>query len=43
MLMQWGQFLDHDLDLAVPGMAAESFGEFVDCRTYANYIYVDNV
>jgi peroxidase len=33
MLMQWGQFLDHDLDLAVPGMSAESFGEFVDCRT----------
>lgn len=37
MLMQWGQFLDHDLDLAVPGMASESFGEFVDCRTSCDY------
>ena len=33
MLMQWGQFLDHDLDHAVPGVSAESFGEHVDCRT----------
>lgn len=33
MLMQWGQFLDHDLDLAVPGMASSSFGESVNCRT----------
>ena len=36
MLMQWGQFLDHDLDLAVPGMASLSFessGDFVNCRT----------
>ena len=33
MLRQWGQFLDHDLDHAVPGVSAESFGEHVDCRT----------
>lgn len=33
MLMQWGQFVDHDLDFAVPGMSGESFGEFIDCST----------
>lgn len=32
MLMQWGQFLDHDLDLAIPGMSTESFGEFANCQ-----------
>ncbi|XP_065572680.1 peroxidasin-like isoform X2 [Artemia franciscana] len=33
MLMQWGQFIDHDLDLAVPGIAFESFSNRIDCRS----------
>jgi len=39
MLMQWGQFLDHDIVLAVPGMAGESFGEHVNCRTYVPVLW----
>lgn len=30
--MQWGQFLDHDLDHTLPSLSIESFGERVSCR-----------
>lgn len=31
MVMQWGQFLDHDLDHALPSVSSESF-DGVDCK-----------
>lgn len=31
MVMQWGQFLDHDLDHALPSISSESF-DGVDCK-----------
>lgn len=37
MLMQWGQFLDHDLDHAIPSLSGESFEEGVDCKKSCEY------
>lgn len=31
MVMQWGQFLDHDLDHAIPSVSSESW-DGVDCK-----------
>ncbi|XP_042897805.1 peroxidasin [Parasteatoda tepidariorum] len=33
MLMQWGQFLDHDLDFSMPSISHASFIDSVDCAT----------
>ncbi|GFT51376.1 peroxidasin [Trichonephila clavipes] len=33
MLMQWGQFLDHDLDFSMPSISHASFTNNVDCAT----------
>ncbi|KAG8198932.1 hypothetical protein JTE90_015139 [Oedothorax gibbosus] len=33
MLMQWGQFLDHDLDFSMPSISHASFTDRVDCAT----------
>lgn len=33
MLMQWGQFLDHDLDFSMPSISHASFVDGVDCAT----------
>lgn len=37
MLMQWGQFLDHDLDLAPPTISSESFVDGEDCSQSCDY------
>ena len=31
MVMQWGQFLDHDLDHAIPSVSSESW-DGIDCK-----------
>lgn len=36
MVMQWGQFLDHDLDHALPSVSSESF-DGVDCKKTCDY------
>ncbi|XP_054274117.1 peroxidasin-like isoform X2 [Macrosteles quadrilineatus] len=36
MVMQWGQFLDHDLDHAIPSTSAESW-EGIDCKKSCAY------
>ena len=33
MLMQWGQFLDHDIDHALPSISTESFTDNANCAT----------
>ncbi|GBM43257.1 Peroxidasin, partial [Araneus ventricosus] len=33
MLMQWGQFLDHDLDFSMPSISHASFTDNVNCAT----------
>ncbi|XP_059477617.1 peroxidasin isoform X1 [Neocloeon triangulifer] len=32
MLMQWGQFLDHDMDHAIPSLSGESYEDGVECK-----------
>lgn len=36
MVMQWGQFLDHDLDHAIPSVSSESW-DGIDCKKSCNY------
>lgn len=36
MVMQWGQFLDHDLDHAIPSVSSESW-DGVDCKKTCDY------
>jgi hypothetical protein len=33
MVMQWGQFLDHDLDHAIPSVSSESW-DGIDCKRF---------
>ncbi|KAK7077517.1 hypothetical protein SK128_025715 [Halocaridina rubra] len=37
MLMQWGQFLDHDIDHALPSISSESFLDGVSCQRSCDY------
>lgn len=37
MLMQWGQFLDHDLDHALPSISSESFHDGESCQRTCDY------
>ncbi|XP_071837121.1 peroxidasin homolog isoform X3 [Apostichopus japonicus] len=32
MLMQWGQFLDHDIDLVVPSLSRAQFKDGIECK-----------
>lgn len=34
--MQWGQFLDHDLDHAIPSVSSESW-DGVDCKKTCDF------
>lgn len=36
MVMQWGQFLDHDLDHAIPSVSSESW-DGVDCKKTCDF------
>lgn len=36
MVMQWGQFLDHDLDHAIPSISSESW-DGIDCKKSCDY------
>lgn len=36
LVMQWGQFLDHDLDHAIPSVSSESW-DGVDCKKTCDY------
>ncbi|XP_063223547.1 peroxidasin isoform X7 [Bacillus rossius redtenbacheri] len=36
MLMQWGQFLDHDLDHAIPAVSSQSW-DGIDCKRSCEY------
>jgi hypothetical protein len=33
MVMQWGQFLDHDLDHSIPSVSSESW-DGIDCKRF---------
>jgi len=35
MVMQWGQFLDHDLDHAIPSVSSESW-DGIDCKRFVS-------
>ncbi|XP_071524649.1 peroxidasin homolog isoform X1 [Panulirus ornatus] len=37
MLMQWGQFLDHDIDHALPSISSESFHDGMNCQRSCDY------
>ena len=32
MAMQWGQFLDHDLDFAMEAVSRQTFNDGITCR-----------
>lgn len=36
MVMQWGQFLDHDMDHALPSVSSESW-DGIDCKKSCEY------
>lgn len=36
MVMQWGQFLDHDLDHAIPSVSSESW-DGIDCKRWVSF------
>lgn len=36
MVMQWGQFLDHDMDHALPSVSSESW-DGIDCKKSCDY------
>lgn len=36
MVMQWGQFLDHDIDHAIPSVSSESW-DGIDCKKSCDY------
>ncbi|XP_045133366.1 peroxidasin-like isoform X1 [Portunus trituberculatus] len=37
MLMQWGQFVDHDIDHALPSISSESFHDGESCQRTCDY------
>jgi len=39
MVMQWGQFLDHDLDHAIPSVSSESW-DGIDCKRFVSVFRV---
>ncbi|KAL3249344.1 hypothetical protein MRX96_056063 [Rhipicephalus microplus] len=42
MLMQWGQFLDHDMDFSMPAISHERFIDTVDCADSCDNVPADD-